>query len=350
MTDPIRIQCVSCSDETGVHIHAPITPDIARQIVQLADFRPAPGTTLLPLPHDSRIVVTNHNAYKGAGQSAVSVRDYRVERAECYVPDGYRAKDQAAHVSADKPKLAAIAVFQNDDGTIDYQLSLTNGILFVDEKDGQITDIMHAFGGTSVEYHHEARVAELEAKLAEADIVRAQRDALLQEEGERAASSVHHDSLVAQVADLRAKLEHATEEAARLREYAGSLEKGFSPNGDFVRAEVHHAARAEAAQWKERAEKAEQEIADIEHAIPDDDDMRTNAQVIERAFKQRDAARAEADRLRNAAVALTDSWYHEAHRLANSCDGHRGTYGPDVLRRCASDLLRAAGMDVQHGA
>ena len=44
--DPIRIPCASCSDETGVHIHALITPDIARQIVALSQFPAMESNTL----------------------------------------------------------------------------------------------------------------------------------------------------------------------------------------------------------------------------------------------------------------------------------------------------------------
>jgi len=44
VTDPIFPEPMPNSD------YITITPDLARQIVALSDFRPAPGTTLLPLP------------------------------------------------------------------------------------------------------------------------------------------------------------------------------------------------------------------------------------------------------------------------------------------------------------
>lgn len=101
-------------------------------------------------------------------------------------------------------------------------------------------------------------------------------------------------------------------------------------------------------QWKERAEKAEAAVTRWQEreamVCPED---QTFEETLQAALNDEAQARAEADALRAAAVALTDSWYHEAHRLSNSCDGHRGTYEPDVLRRCASALLRAAGVEVE---
>lgn len=45
---------------------------------------------------------------------------------------------------------------------------------------------------------------------------------------------------------LRMDHDYFKSEVARLKEYAGSLEASFTPNGDFVRVEKYHAARAEA--------------------------------------------------------------------------------------------------------
>ncbi len=83
-------------------------------------------------------------------------------------------------------------------------------------------------------------------------------------------------------------------------------EDNLSPNELLERdlTNDNNALRAQLAEATERAEEAEREVSDIEHAIPDDDDMRSNAECVARIVAQRDEARAEVERLKGRKVTL----------------------------------------------
>lgn len=386
MSDPIHIPCASCSDGTGVHIHTLITPDIARQIVQMGDTEhshPATSEAIVRLEGVAYTLKANIDGLIGS----VAAMLMRMQTLESKMND-VLPNLTPAPVAADKPAPAydGSAVRQMlDDERAKMQATMcgfppndAKTLVNADQPAGDDAAvealeeaILSCDGATAEEAcqdaAHEYAAAALaairrgEVPLPADVVVKIANDynnglaccsgrdcgcggySRLQE---AVGMEVMHrtDQQDKEIADLRAKLAEAQQGRIAELEQMAEINRQSSLG---MRAERDKALADLAAEQTAHVNTGAR-CAALGHTL-DAMTERAEAEMKHANEWARKAheARAEADALRAAAVALTDSWYHEAHRLSNSCDGHRGTYEPDVLRRCASALLRAAGVEVE---